>query len=228
MNETPDHPSNSPEIPGNIPPAVVGRLCLYLRELQQLARLNKETISSRSLGKNLGISDTQVRKDFAYFGQLGMPGVGYRCQDLIVKIKQILGTDRRWPVGLVGCGNLGQALLGYQGFQSQGLQVVAAFDSAPEVIGQTMAGLRILPMSEFRQTVRTLKIQLAMLAVPALAAKSVADELVAAGIVGILNFAPVTLIVPPRISVVEVDLAIELEQLVYRAAQRSKRKPGQP
>jgi len=215
--------SSQPQPQGHVPPAVVSRLCLYLRELQQLDRLNKDTISSRTLGKSLGISDAQIRKDFAYFGQLGLPGVGYRCQDLIIKIKQILGTDRSWPVALVGCGNLGRALLGYQGFQSQGLKVTAAFDLSPQIIGQVMAGLKIQPMAEIQSTIQSLKIQLAILAVPAIAAKSVADELVAAGVIGILNFAPVTLIVPKRISVVEVDLAIELEQLVFQAAQRTRR-----
>ena len=96
-----------------VPLAVVSRLSLYLRELQQLVLSGSETTSSTQLGLVLGFTDAQVRKDLAYFGQFGYPGLGYRCEELISEIKRILGTDRRWPVGIVGIGNLGQALLGY-------------------------------------------------------------------------------------------------------------------
>ncbi|MCL4171195.1 UNVERIFIED_CONTAM: hypothetical protein GTU68_025106, partial [Idotea baltica] len=116
-----------------VPSAVVGRLSLYLRELQQLINSGKQTVSSKVLGSRLGVTDAQVRKDFTYFGQFGYPGVGYRCDELIDEIKRILGTDQTWPVALVGCGNLGQALLGYRGFEKQGFEVVAAFDVSPEI-----------------------------------------------------------------------------------------------
>ncbi|MEM9410580.1 MAG: winged-helix domain-containing protein, partial [Planctomycetota bacterium] len=92
-----------------IPNAVVARMSLYLRELQRLIRENKKTISSKKLGRLLGVTDTQVRKDFAYFGQFGYPGIGYRCEELVEEIRGILGTNRLWPAAMVGAGNLGQA-----------------------------------------------------------------------------------------------------------------------
>ena len=92
-----------------VPQAVVSRLSLYLRELQQLLRAGKETTSSTQLGRCLGFTDAQVRKDLAYFGQFGYPGLGYRCEELVSEIKRILGTDRNWPVVIAGIGNLGRA-----------------------------------------------------------------------------------------------------------------------
>src|SRR5690349_20962640 len=99
-----------------VPKAVVSRLSLYLRELQHLIRDGQETTSSTQLGKLLGFTDAQVRKDLAYFGQFGYPGIGYRCSELIEAIKKILGTNQPWPMAIVGLGNLGRALMGYRGF----------------------------------------------------------------------------------------------------------------
>ena len=113
-------------------------MSLYLRELEQLGAEGKKTISSRKLARMLGVTDAQVRKDFAYFGQFGYPGVGYRCRELAEEIKRILGTDRVWSVALVGCGNLGRALLGHRGFQSKGFRIVRAFDVEKEIIGLSL------------------------------------------------------------------------------------------
>ena len=133
-------PTSNPE---QVPKAVVARLSLYLRELQQLLSDNKQTVSSQVLGARLGLTGAQVRKDFTYFGQFGYPGVGYRCDEMISEIKRILGTDQTWKVALIGCGNLGQALLGYRGFQKQGFEVVAAFDISSRLIGTQLAGLTV-------------------------------------------------------------------------------------
>ena len=206
-----DHPAARPDVPK----AVVNRLSLYLRELQHLVRVGKQTISSVKLGQRLGVTDAQVRKDFACFGQFGHPGVGYHCEDLIQRIRWILGTDRLWPVGLIGCGNLGQALLGYRGFDKQGFRVVAAFDVDPAIIGKVFEGLTVFDIAHLDDVVKKEKIRLVILAVPAKAVKSCVDKLVAAGISGILNFAPITLTVPKNISVIGVDLAMELEQLAF-------------
>src|ERR1043166_5776875 len=113
---------------GAVPKAVVSRLSLYLRELQHLVRDGHETTSSTQLGRLLGFTDAQVRKDLAYFGQFGYPGIGYRCSELIDAVKRILGTNQPWPLAIVGMGNLGRALMGYRGFQQQGFEIVAAFD----------------------------------------------------------------------------------------------------
>lgn len=207
----------------NVPKAVVSRLSLYLRELQHRLRDGHETTSSTQLGKLLGFTDAQVRKDLAYFGQFGYPGIGYRCQELITEIKRILGTNRPWPVGLVGVGNLGRALLRYRGFNSQGFRVVADFDTAPELAGMEVEGLRVYPLEELADVVQQLGIKLAILAVPSGAAQQVAEQLMAAGIDGILNFAPVTLNLPGSPPIVGVDLAIELEQLSFAVVNRQRK-----
>ena len=130
---------------GPVPAAVVSRLSLYLRELQQLLRSGTDTISSTQLGRLLGFTDAQVRKDLAYFGAFGYPGLGYRCEELVSEIKRILGTDRRWPLVIVGIGNLGRALLGYRGFRQHGFEVVAAFDQEESVIGTEVEGTPVRP-----------------------------------------------------------------------------------
>jgi redox-sensing transcriptional repressor len=214
---------NRPNSSTNVPKAVVSRLSLYLRELQQLLLANKKTISSTNLGRRLGLTAAQVRKDFAYFGQFGYPGIGYRCEELVAEIKKILGTDRVWNVALIGCGNLGQALLGYRGFQKQGFRVVAAFDVSPEIVGKTIENLQVHHLGELVEITRTMDIRLAILAVPSHAAHEVADQLVGAGIYGILNFAPVTLTLQKSVSLVGVDLAMELEQLAFAVVKQGEK-----
>lgn len=200
--------------------AVVNRLSLYLRELSRLERAGIETTSSTKLGQMLGFSDAQVRKDLANFGQFGYPGVGYRCSELIASIRQIMGTDQRWPVALVGVGNLGRALLGYRGFSHQGFNTVAAFDLDAKIVGTEIEGIPVFNLEEIDHIVEQKSIQLAILAVPATAAQEVAERLVAAGIRGILNFAAVTLKLPDHITVIGVDLAIEMEQLSFAMTSR--------
>ncbi len=207
---------NPPADPsGGIPKAVVARLSLYLRELQQLLADNKPTTSSRMLGRKLGFTDAQVRKDLAYFGHFGYPGIGYRCEELVQAIRGILGTNRRWPVAMIGAGNLGRALLGYRGFQQQGFEIVAAFDSDPAKIGDKIDTVQIYHPDRLPELVREHRIKLGLITVPAMAAQAAADQLVAAGVEGILNFAPVTLTLPSGIRRIGVDLAIELEQLTF-------------
>ncbi len=206
-----------------IPKAVVSRLSLYLREMQQLLRENIATISSTKLGKRLGFTASQVRKDLAYFGQFGYPGIGYKCEEMVAEIRKILGTDRVWPVVLVGCGNLGQALLGYRGFSTQGFQVIAAVDVDQSVVGQKIEGLTIKHIDELTHLVESLGIRVAILAVPAKAVEAAVEHIVASGISGILNFAPVTLSLPRNIGLVEVDLARELEQLAFSVLQNAER-----
>lgn len=205
-----------PKVNAEPPPkAVVQRLSLYLRELQHLLREGKETTSSTELGGVLGLSDAQVRKDLAYFGQFGYPGVGYRCGELSQKIKAILGTDQGWPVAIVGMGNLGQALLGYGGFANQSFHVTVAFDIDPQKTGRRMHGIEVFHLDQMQEVVQRRGIRLAILAVPATAAPDAAKVVVESGIEGILNFSPVALSLPPSIKLVGVDLAVELEQLAY-------------
>lgn len=203
-----------------MPRAAVARLSLYLRQLEWLLGQSHETVSSIQLGQALEITDAQVRKDLAYFGQFGHPGVGYRVEPLRDALKEVLGTNRKWPTALVGVGNLGRALLGYRGFKERGFEIVALFDKNPEVIGTRQNGMAILPQESLAKVTRRLKLQLAILAVPAADAEVAARAIVDAGITGILNFAPVPLKVPEDVSVVSVDLGLQLEQLVYQVNQR--------
>jgi redox-sensing transcriptional repressor len=205
-----------------VPGAVVSRLSLYLRELQHLIRDGKETTSSSQLGQLLGFSDAQVRKDLAYFGHFGHPGIGYRCDELVAAIRRIMGTDRDWPVAIVGTGNLGTALLGYKGFGHQGFRVVAAFDVDAGKVGGSIMGVPIFHFDQAAEVVGEHRIRLGIIAVPGPAAQSVADKLVAAGVAGIVNFAPVTLVLPSNVSQVGVDLAIELEQLSFAVVNRGE------
>ena len=211
------------EVPGemSVPKAVVSRLSLYLRELQHLVGDGQETTSSTQLGSMLGFTDAQVRKDLAYFGQFGYPGIGYRCDELINAIKRILGTDRDWPIALLGIGNLGRALLGYRGFGEQGFRVVAAFDSDPHKVGAVIEGVPVYAGEDLSRVVKEKGIRLAIIAVPAIAAQAVADQVVQAGVEGVLNFAPMTITLPKEIRMVAVDLAIELEQLSFAVVNKS-------
>ncbi|RUL89790.1 redox-sensing transcriptional repressor Rex [Tautonia sociabilis] len=197
------------------PKAVVGRLSLYLRQLETFARQGRETVSSSQLGQALGLNDAQVRKDLAYFGQFGQPGLGYPIEDLTVAIRRILGVDRDWPTALIGLGNLGQALLGYKGFRLRRFRIVALFDNDPRKLGKSFDGLTIRHTDELPEAVSSQGLRLAMLCVPAEAAQRVADHVVSSGIRGILNFAPTSLFVPPDVSIVAVDLSVQLEQLAY-------------
>src|SRR5262245_42468263 len=213
--------TSSPAAESPVPKAVVSRLSLYLREIQHLVREGHSRTSSNQLGRLLGFSDAQVRKDLAYFGHFGHPGIGYRCEDLIKAIRKILGTDRDWPVAMVGTGNLGRALLGYKGFSHQGFRIVAAFDIDPARVGTTIESVRVFHLDRLAEVAAQNKIKLGMIAVPAPAAQSVADRLVAAGIEGIVNFAPVTITLPETVRQVGVDLAIELEQLSFAVVNRA-------
>lgn len=203
----------------NIPEPAVRRLSLYLRQLETFRDADRPTVSSRELGEVLGVSDAQVRKDLAYFGQFGHPGIGYRIPELIGRVRRILGTDKKVNVLLVGAGNLGRALVAFRGFLQRGFEVVAVFDKDPALLSTLLPGpgnLRIRPLSEMASAVREHGIRMGILAVPAMAAQAVAEEMVSAGVRGILNFAPVALQVSPDIGVASVDLAVHLEQLSFQ------------
>src|SRR5829696_4850201 len=139
--------------PDLIPNPAVRRLSLYLRQLEAFKRKDRRTISSKQLGESLNLTDAQVRKDLAYFGQFGHPGIGYRVEDLIAQVKRILGTDKTWNVILVGAGNLGRALMAYKGFNAKGFRLVAVFDANPAVAGKKAGPFTIQPMTDLPATV---------------------------------------------------------------------------
>ena len=212
--------SSTPGRDAGVPKAVVNRLSLYLRELEHLLRGGQQTTSSHQLGRVLGFTDAQVRKDLAYFGHFGHPGIGYRCDELVAAIRRILGTDQPWTVAIVGVGNLGRALLGYRGFSERGFRIVAAFDTDAGKVGSQIEGVEVFHVDRLAEVARAHRLRLGVIAVPAAAAQKAADLLVAHGIEGILNFAPVTLSLPDHVRRVGVDLAIELEQLTFAVANR--------
>jgi len=195
--------------------ASVGRLSLYLRRLEMLQREGISKVSSRLLGEALGVTDAQVRKDLAYLGNLGHPGIGYAAPKLIAAIRRVLGIDRDWPTALVGVGNLARALLRYQGFVERGFRFVALFDTDPAKIGQTIEGLTVHALDEMPVVLAATKAELGVLTVPSQAAQSVAEALAAAGIRGVLNFTPQVLRLPASVRVVSVDLTVQLEQLAF-------------
>lgn len=202
-----------------IPAPVVRRLSLYLRQLEALAPEHKPTVSSRELSVGLGLSDAQVRKDLAYFGQFGQPGIGYDVQALISRMRRILGTDRVWRVVLVGAGNLGKALLSYKGFKKKNFHIVAVFDADPEKVGKPATpdrSLAVQPLEEMAAVVKATKARLGIITVPAEAAQGAANRLIEAGVEGLLNFAPTVLNAPPHVVVSSVDLSVQLEQLSFQ------------
>src|SRR5213595_4082900 len=140
--------------PDPIPDPAVRRLSLYLRQLETFKRRHRRTISSKQLGESLNLTDAQVRKDLAYFGQFGHPGIGYRVDELISKVKQILGTDKTWNVLLVGAGNLGRALMAYRGFDAKGFRLSAVFDADPTKIGKKQGPFTVQPLGELAETIR--------------------------------------------------------------------------
>ena len=198
-----------------IPRKTVYRLSLYYRSLQRLQANNVETVSSAALAKASGVKPTQLRKDLTYFGQFGTRGLGYSVKALSAKLTAVLGTTHLQPVILVGAGHLGSALLRYHGCAKEGFEVLAAFDQDTSRKRARDLRVPVLPMSTLPEFVREKRIKMAILSVPGTVAQEVANELVTAGILAILNFAPIILQVPETVVVNNVDLAIELENLSY-------------
>lgn len=201
-----------------IPRPTAKRLSLYLRELESRARHQQGTISSKQLGTALGLTDAQVRKDLAYFGQFGHPGIGYHIPELVARLRKILGTDRTWNTALVGAGNLGRALMAYAGWKARGFDVAAVFDADDAKVGTLLENHRIRPMADLAMLVRERDIKLGIIAVPGPTAQGVADALIDAGVLGILNFAPIRLDVHDKVSVTSVDLTVSLEQLAFQVS----------
>lgn len=198
-----------------IPRKTVYRLSIYQRCLQRLKDNHVETVSSEALAKAAGVKPTQLRKDITYFGQFGTRGLGYNVEGLSNAINEVLGRSHLQPVILIGVGNLGAALLRYGGFQKEGFEIVAAFDTKPD--HSRMMGLKIplLDASKLPDFIRERHIKMAILTVPAAHAQEVVNRMTEAGIQAILNFSPVVLEVSKNVVVNNVDLAVELENLSY-------------
>jgi len=198
-----------------IPRKTIYRLSIYSRCLARLRDNGIGTVSSEALAKAAGVKPTQLRKDLACFGTFGTRGLGYDVAELSKKIADELGTSRLQPVILVGAGHLGLALLSYRGFEKEGFEIVAAFDSEPARKREKEIKQPIYGTDELPQFVKKQNVKMAILTVPADTAQDVANRLVQAGITGILNFSPIVLSVPEKLMVNNVNLAIELENLSY-------------
>lgn len=199
-----------------IPDIVIGRLPVYLRELSRMEReAGKTTTSSHELAERLGISSAQIRKDLSHFGEFGKQGTGYHINYLIERLSEILRLTREWPVALVGAGFLGHALASYRGFQRRGFAITCVFDSDPAKIGEHIGELVVQDVADLETALGGQGIEIAILAVPADAAQVTAERLVQAGIKAILNYAPVSLTVPPGVHVSHSDPVVQLQQMTY-------------
>jgi redox-sensing transcriptional repressor len=210
---TPGKPGAVPAFP-DLPEATIARLPEYLRALHNLED-GSDTISSEGLAAASGVNSAKLRKDLSHLGSYGTRGVGYDVTLLIEQIEYILGLDQRRAVCLVGVGNLGHALAGYDGFASRGFRIVALFDADPVKVGERINGLSVRHIDELTRVAIEEAIAIGVIATPAGAAQAVADDLVAAGVTSILNFAPCVLSVPANVDVRKVDLAIELQILSF-------------
>ena len=202
-----------------IPRKTIYRLSLYQRCLSKLMENEIDTVSSSALAKAAGVKPAQLRKDLTYFGQFGTRGLGYDVQELREAVREALGRTHLQPVVLVGVGNLGSALLRYQGFLKEGFEVVAAFDAVPDAVLKRSISVPVHDVAGMRNFIRDHDVRLAILSVPAENAQEAANELVDAGVTGILNFSPSVLLVPETVTVNNVDLALELENLSYFVSQ---------
>ncbi len=202
-------------MPPTIPDIVISRLPIYLRALTRLAQDGHTVTSSHELGQRLGISSAQIRKDLSHFGGFGKQGTGYQIPYLIDQLKQVLKVNREWEVALVGAGDLGSALAHYRGFVNRGFRIACVFDNSPQKIGNKVGDFVIEPVERLAEVIRDHDIKIAMLAVPAEHAQAVAELLIAAGIHGILNYAPINLNVPDHIRVQYIDPVVQLQRMTY-------------
>lgn len=206
--------------PRRIPEATVARLPLYYRALLDTAGREIGTVSSERLAEMAGVNAAQVRKDLSYIGSYGTRGVGYDVEQLLLAISRHLGLAHDWPVVVVGMGNLGHALANYDVFSARGFRIVALVDADPAKVGRQVGALKIEALDDLQAIVKARQIAIGMIAAPARAAQDVADQLVAAGVTSVLNFAPAVVTVPSHVSLRKVDLASELQILSFYQLRR--------
>ena len=204
--------------PPKIPEMTIRRLSVYTRCLLQLEEDGVKTVSSTELAERFSLNSAQVRKDLAYFGEFGVRGTGYYVSGLKAELQRILGLDREWAVALVGFGNLGSALFHYKGFGRQGFRIAVVVDDDPAKIGREIDSVPIVSSRDLAREIKVRGIQIAIVAVPPEAAQTVTEQLVAAGIKAVLNFAPTRLRVTRDVRLKNVDLSIELETLSFYLA----------
>lgn len=208
-------PNEEQAIRQAIPDIVIGRLPVYLRALRRIQQEGDVITSSHELGKRLGISSAQIRKDLSHFGEFGKQGTGYNVAQLSQALEQIIGLDKTWEVALVGVGDLGRAIAHYDGFASRGFEITHLFDADASKVGTRLGELNINSFDELVSQIREAGIQIAMIATPADSAQLIADRLVEAGVTAILNYAPITISVPEGVHVQYIDPVLHLQRMVY-------------
>lgn len=204
-----------------IPEATVARLPVYLRALSTIAEAGQQTVNSDELALAMAVTSSKVRKDLSYLGTYGTRGVGYDVGLLVHQISRALGLTEAHSVVLVGVGNLGHALAGYDGFASRGFTIAGLLDADPRRVGELVGTLYVQPMSELEAVVVQSAASIGVIATPAAAAQDVCDRLVAAGVSSILTFAPCQLSVPVGVDVRKVDLAVELQILSFHESRKA-------
>lgn len=209
-----------------VPDATVARLPGYLRALTALVDDRVRSVSSDELAAAAGVTPAMLRKDLSHLGSYGVRGVGYDVAHLAAEVTEVLGLAREWPVAIVGMGNLGRALAAYRGFSTRGFRIVAVLDHDTRLVGLRAAGQTVRPMTDLPALVRDEGLAIGVIATPAESAQQVADQLVAAGVRSILNFAPSVISVPADVDVRKVDLATELQILAFLAQQRAEPAPA--
>ena len=198
-----------------IPEATIVRLSVYSRFLEQADKKGIITISSGEIAEGVGVSPAQVRKDLAYFGEFGTRGVGYNVKDLLRHTLKILGLNAKWPVVVLGAGNLGSALVSYRGFRERGFEIVGVFDNDLSKIGKRLMDLEVLGTEKLEKLIMENNVKIGILTVPASAAQEAANQIINAGVKAILNFAPTVLSVPEDVEVRDIDLSTRLEILTF-------------
>jgi len=205
-----------------VPEATVARLATYFWVLSAMGEeARSTTISSEELAAAAGVNSAMLRKDLSYLGSYGIRGVGYDIATLTGQIARTLGLTGHRSVALIGVGNLGQALAGYDGFASRGFRIAALLDADPSRVGTVLRGLKIRHVDDLADVVRDEQIAIGVIATPAAAAQDVCDALVCAGVTSILNFAPTVLSVPAHVDIRKVDLAAELQILSFHESRKS-------
>ncbi|PQZ99552.1 redox-sensing transcriptional repressor Rex [Arthrobacter sp. MYb224] len=206
--------------PRVLPEATLTRLTQYLRALNAFEAQGVERTSSGVLAKEAGVNPAILRKDLSLLGSYGTRGVGYVVTELAEHINRTLGLNQDWRVAILGAGNLGRALSGYAGFASRGFQVRAILDADVSLVGSEVGDFIVEPVGELGEVIAREQINIAVLAVPGVAAQGLIDALAAHGVKSVLSFAPQPLRIPAGMIVRRVDLSTELQILAYHAVQR--------
>ncbi|MFD6210748.1 MULTISPECIES: redox-sensing transcriptional repressor Rex [unclassified Peribacillus] len=198
-----------------IPQATAKRLPLYYRFLKNLHSSGKQRVSSAELSEAVKVDSATIRRDFSYFGALGKKGYGYNVNYLLSFFRKTLDQDELTKVALIGVGNLGTAFLNYNFMKNNNTKIEMAFEVSEDKVGKIIADVPIYHMDQIDTLLQENNITAAILTVPAQVAQTITDRLVKADIKGILNFTPARLTVPPSIRVHHIDLAVELQSLIY-------------